>query len=130
MPQLDFVIAFPQIFWLIVIFISFYTILVHFFLPNFIKVLKGRRQIILENTNTLKKLQTDIKYKQDILNRNIELNLVKIKVMLNKEIIPVFGYVYSLDFTLIDQKLANVLYNNVVYYDLSILKSIPIKPNF
>ena len=50
MPQLDHIIIFPQIFWLFLIFILFYTVLTHFFLPKFLKSLKARKLIAKANS--------------------------------------------------------------------------------
>nr|YP_009317550.1 ATP synthase F0 subunit 8 [Gelidium sclerophyllum]AOX49002.1 ATP synthase F0 subunit 8 [Gelidium sclerophyllum] len=49
MPQLDRIIIFPQVFWLLVIFTMFYIILTHFFLPRFLKALKARKEIVKIN---------------------------------------------------------------------------------
>lgn len=130
MPQLDFIIAFPQIFWLVLTFFGLYTFLVHFFLPNFIKLLKARKQIVTENNNTLLKLQNSFDSKQKSLNKTLENNFINIKIMLEKEISSSFTELNSFDLKLADKKIANALYQNVIYYDTNVLESIPIKPSF
>nr|YP_009774170.1 ATP synthase F0 subunit 8 [Caulacanthus okamurae]QIZ74787.1 ATP synthase F0 subunit 8 [Caulacanthus okamurae] len=51
MPQLDRLIVFPQIFWLLFFFTFIYAVLTHFFLPLFIKSLKSRK--LIEEMNSL-----------------------------------------------------------------------------
>ena len=131
MPQLDFIIAFSQIFWLILIFFSFYTILVHFFLPQFIKTLKSRKQIVLENNEMLLKLHNDFNNKQYFLNSKLKENFTKIKSLLDKEIFSNFGIpinFFNLD--LLDKKISGILYNNTLYYDIHVLESISLTLTF
>jgi len=130
MPQLDFVIAFPQIFWLIVIFFMFYTIVVHFFLPNFIKILKSRKQIVLENSKTLVELENRFNSKQLLLSGTLETNFIKIRILLEKDISQFFSTKNLFDLTLVDTKIAMALYYNILYYDTNVLESILLKPNF
>lgn len=49
MPQLDFIIVLPQVFWLLVIFISFYFILTYIFLPMFLRTISARNKFIKQN---------------------------------------------------------------------------------
>ena len=130
MPQLDFVIAFPQIFWLISIFFSLYMIIVHFFLPNFIKSLKARKQVVSENSETLISLEKDFLQKQIILNKFFETSFSKIKEMLEKEISSSFKETFLGNLNLIDVKVAKALYFNILYQDITILKSIKLNSNF
>ncbi len=130
MPQLDFIIAFPQIFWLVVIFFSLYTILVHFFLPTFIKLLKSRKQIVLENSQLLISLQKNFDLKQKNLNKLMEKNFLIIKEMLEKEIFNFFSGSFSINLVEVDKKIAKTLYCNLLYYDSNILEAISIKPKF
>lgn len=130
MPQLDFIIAFPQIFWLIVIFFSVYIILIHFFMPQFIKILKARKYIIIENSKTLNFLQDNFKDKQQKLNKVILRNVLKIKLMLEKEVSLIFNGSAFMDLSSVDKKIASALYHNMLYYDISVLKIIPLKPIF
>jgi len=130
MPQLDFVIAFPQIFWLIVIFFSFYTVVVHFFLPNFIKVLRSRKQIVLENIKTLSDIEVKFNSKQILLNKVLETNFTKIRVLLEKDVSQFFFTKDLFDLTSINTKTIAVLYYNILYYDINVLNSTPLKPNF
>nr|UVF63021.1 ATP synthase F0 subunit 8 [Synarthrophyton patena] len=127
MPQLDFIIIFPQIFWLLIVFLFTYIILSHFFLPIFIKTLKSRKYIILENTKILIKTQNKFNLKQTqlsfLLNRNFKL----IKVMLETEIFSLFSEDSNIDLNLVNIKLIEALYYNILYYNSNVLDSIPLK---
>ena len=131
MPQLDFIIIFPQIFWLTTIFFIFYIILTHFFLPIFIKLIKSRKQVVLENNKILLELQSKFILKQNFMNRVLKQNFIKIKLLLENEISLFFiESNHSFDFNLVNIKMAQVLYYNTLYYDLNILESISLKPIF
>lgn len=56
MPQLDLIIIFPQIFWFFIIFISFYSVLLHYILPKFLIILKSRKLILSLNTKKIVEL--------------------------------------------------------------------------
>jgi Na+-driven multidrug efflux pump len=129
MPQLDFNTTFPQIFWLITIFFFVYTSLVHFFLPSFIKLLKSRKNIILNNEKELSTLQNNFLEKQFFRKKLVQNNFSKLKNVLEKEF-PLFLTSTSMDFTPSDIKIASALYYNTLYYDTTILNSIHLKPNF
>lgn len=130
MPQLDFIIAFPQIFWLVITFFSLYMFLIHFFLPSFIKLQKARKQIVTKNFNTLVHLETELDHKQGKLSKTVEKNFIRIKIMLEKEIFTFFLIYNTYDLKLVDKKIANALYNNIIHYDINTLESIPVKPIF
>nr|YP_010620046.1 ATP synthase F0 subunit 8 [Symphyocladia marchantioides]WAX04059.1 ATP synthase F0 subunit 8 [Symphyocladia marchantioides] len=49
MPQLDFLIILPQVFWLICLFSFFYFVLAYYFLPLFLKTIKARINFIKIN---------------------------------------------------------------------------------
>nr|YP_009317642.1 ATP synthase F0 subunit 8 [Pterocladiella musciformis]AOX49094.1 ATP synthase F0 subunit 8 [Pterocladiella musciformis] len=75
MPQLDRIIIFPQIFWLFLIFTSFYIVSTHFFLPEFLKSLKSRKSVIDLNelkANTIKQqiIESEQKFK-DLLTQDL-----------------------------------------------------------
>ena len=127
MPQLDFTIASSQIFWSIIIFFVLYTILTHFFLPNFIKVLKGRKKILWENNKKLLKLKKHLTQEQNSFNKIIDWNLIKIKILIEKEILSFLKTFALTDLKLLNKKLAKALYANSMAYDINILKSIQLK---
>jgi len=130
MPQLDFVIAFPQIFWLIIIFLFFYIVIVHFFLPNFIKVLRSRKQIVLENSKTLLVMETKFNSKQVLLNQTLEIFFVRVRGLLEKDISKFFSTKELFDLHSINTKVSTALYYNIIYYDVNVLNSVSLKPNF
>lgn len=128
MPQLDFIIIFPQIFWLILTFFSFYVVITHFFLPLFIKVLKARKQIVLLNNQTF--LNTHYKFinKQNDFNKLFLKNFMDVKHMLNLNILNYIFKMISFDLTATDKKIITFLYFNLLHYDLNILKTVLLKP--
>nr|YP_009502238.1 ATP synthase F0 subunit 8 [Porolithon onkodes]ASB29840.1 ATP synthase F0 subunit 8 [Porolithon onkodes] len=130
MPQLDFIITSSQIFWLVVTFLILYIVLTHFFLPNFIKILKTRKHIILENANKLSKLEKQFKYKQDTFDTLIEVNLAKIKILIEKEMFSSFKNIFFIDLIELNKKVLSALYSNLIFYDINILSSIQIKSVF
>ena len=65
--------------------------------------------------------------KQDVFNKVIDLNLLNIKTLIEKEIVA-FIKVFSLtDLKILNKNIANVLYLNSIAYDTNILKSVDIK---
>ena len=130
MPQLDFIIVFPQIFWLLVVFFSSYVILVHFFLPLFVKSLKVRRLIILENTKLLSLTQEKFYLKQNNLVLLLNKNFYLIKFMLESEVSTLFLQKAETDLNFLDSKIVEVLYYNILYNDVSVLSSIPLRSKF
>lgn len=124
MPQLDFIIIFPQIFWLIVVFFFTYAILIHFFLPIFLKSLKIRKYILVENSKVLTSTQFKFDSKQRQLNLILNANFNKIKVMLEAEFFALFSDKSTFDLNSIDTKIVEALYYNILYHDLEVLDSI------
>ena len=127
MPQLDFTIASSQIFWSITIFFFLYTTLAHFFLPIFIKVIKTRKKILLENNSKLKELKNSFIKKQNSFNQIVNLNLISIKILIEKEILLFFKIFSLIDLKFLDKNVASVLYFNSIAYDTNVLKLVPIK---
>ena len=130
MPQLDFTITFPQIFWLLIIFTTVYSILVHFFLPNFIKLNKSRKDIVSTNQNTTILLKNSFDKKQLFIEGIIRSNFFELKSVLEKEFPSLLFNKTKITLEFFDFKLASVLYYNTLYYDATILNSVPLKPNF
>lgn len=129
MPQLDFNIALPQIFWLIILFIFVYTILVHFFLPNFIKLIKTRKYIILVNEQEVIFLKENLVKKQFIFRKTIQQNFGGLKIVLEKQLSTFFTSPSTTSTISIDTKLVSVLNNSILYYDTTILNLIYLKPS-
>nr|YP_009660510.1 ATP synthase F0 subunit 8 [Corallina chilensis]QCS25458.1 ATP synthase F0 subunit 8 [Corallina chilensis] len=130
MPQLDFTIAFPQIFWLFFSFFFLYSIIAHVFLPVFVKSLKVRKKIVVMNNESFNYLQKQLHLKQTSLANLLNKNIIEIRTSFEKNILPTFTTHATFDFDLINQKLAKVLYYNTLYCDLNVLDSIPLKPKF
>ena len=130
MPQLDFIIASSQIFWLILIFFVLYTTLTHFFLPNFIKILKTRKKVLLENGNKLENLKKCFRKKHSLFDNIIDLNLTKIKILVEKEITLLFKSFDLMSLNLLNKDIARVFYFNLISYDINVLKSVSMKPVF
>lgn len=130
MPQLDLVIAFSQIFWLITIFFVFYAITIYFFMPKFIKVLKTRKQIVFENTKSFFEMEKTFNSKQLLLNKTLENNFFKIRLLLEKDIVNFISTKNLVDSTPTTLLVVNVIYYNTLYYNTDVLESITLKPMF
>lgn len=130
MPQLDFIIVSSQVFWLIITFLVLYVVLTHFFLPNFIKILKTRKHVLQENTIKLLNLKKKLRNKQRMFDKFIEDSLIKIKILIEGDIFSSFKNTFFIDLIELNKKASNALYFNLMLYDINILKSIPVKPMF
>nr|YP_010620276.1 ATP synthase F0 subunit 8 [Amplisiphonia pacifica]WAX04312.1 ATP synthase F0 subunit 8 [Amplisiphonia pacifica] len=82
MPQLDFLIILPQIFWLIVCFSMFYFLLTYYFLPLFLKTIKARIMFIKNNQIVESKITISIIDKQQNIFKNLNKTLYKIRSVL------------------------------------------------
>lgn len=91
MPQLDRITIFSQIFWLFITFTAFYIILVHFYLPTFLKSLKSRQQVVERNTKELswmtKKLFQEQILQQRVMVKNLNLIMSLFTQYFNKQLI-------------------------------------------
>ena len=130
MPQLDFNTTFPQVFWLVTTFTIVYTVLIHFFLPNFIKLNRSRKNIVLTNQNTVNVLKNSVVEKQLLIEGIIRKNFFKLKSILEKEFPSFLASEKTTNLEVFDSKIVNFLYHNTLYYDSIILKSVCLKPNF
>ena len=99
-------------------------------MPNFVKILKTRKQVLLENTKKLLNLEKQFRDKQHMFNIFMENSLTKIKILIAGEISLSFQSSFFLDLTKLNKEVSNVLYYNLELYDINILKSISIKPMF
>ena len=132
MPQLDFIIVFPQIFWFFLIFISFYFFVINYFLPKFLKSLKLRKYILNFNFivyNNL--LENNRNLKLNFLNKLI-LNLTNLKfsLYLSSSNLNFFfkknKYLNTIKF---DSYFINLLKNKVVFCNSLLLNSILLYPS-
>nr|AOX48933.1 ATP synthase F0 subunit 8 [Gelidium crinale f. luxurians] len=126
MPQLDYIILFPQIFWLFIIFTLFYTVLTHFYLPKFLKSLKSRKNII--DLNELKIIE--IKQRFTKLEQDFEeiliVDLARIKGIFNTN--PTFEILNlkNSETQKADEVISNAIRNSVLFYNFQILDSVEI----
>nr|YP_010199854.1 ATP synthase F0 subunit 8 [Hydropuntia urvillei]UAD89862.1 ATP synthase F0 subunit 8 [Hydropuntia urvillei] len=128
MPQLDRIIIFSQIFWLFFVFSIFYIVLIHYFLPKFIKALKLRKQIVNVNASeVVSKTRFTLK-KQKAMKKVLIKNLGVISDLLinyfNKLVINKNNY----DTLVIDQKICKVVLNTAKFCDSKLLEAIPMYP--
>ena len=130
MPQLDFNITFSQLFWLILTFFFTYTVLTHYFLPTFIKLVQARKLIILANETKLANLQNTLSQKQVMFKQLLRSNFDTIRILIEKNFLSLLNLLPRTDLVLLNKKIALTLYFNVLYYDIIILNSICIKPKF
>nr|YP_010199779.1 ATP synthase F0 subunit 8 [Gracilaria multipartita]UAD89737.1 ATP synthase F0 subunit 8 [Gracilaria multipartita] len=128
MPQLDRIIVFSQIFWLVLIFSIFYAILTHYFLPKFLKSLKIRKQVIDLNTKKILKKTEETLNKQKLLIKILVKNLETTSSLL----VCYFGQLVKgnkrVDTLMIDQKISFVILNTIKFCDLKLLNSIFVYP--
>lgn len=131
MPQLDYIIIFPQIFWFFLILLIFYILILHFFLPKFLYSIKLRKEVILFNSNLILKFSK--KNKLDSLNiiNILKLNLKEIQnsVYLNNSRLNLFfSKQVRLCPSILDLKLINLVYNNILFCNNQLLNNIKIYP--
>nr|YP_009317573.1 ATP synthase F0 subunit 8 [Gelidium sinicola]YP_009559277.1 ATP synthase F0 subunit 8 [Gelidium coulteri]AOX49025.1 ATP synthase F0 subunit 8 [Gelidium sinicola]QBA96124.1 ATP synthase F0 subunit 8 [Gelidium coulteri] len=126
MPQLDYIIIFPQIFWLFLIFTVFYISLTHFFLPKFLKSLKARKEIIKANEAealSLIKKSTDNQTKLNLLLSNY---LSDIKRIFSVSPTLSISDTKSLNNKKADELISIMIKNSALFCDSQILDSISI----
>nr|AYR06614.1 ATP synthase F0 subunit 8 [Renouxia sp.] len=128
MPQLDYTIVFPQIFWLMLMFTVTYSGLLHFFLPIFLKVLKSRKLVVLFNVNETLKNEKRLLEKQNYLNETLNKNLIVLKNVFMKDILTSLSSECKIDIQLVDVKLAKALRNNMLYCNNQLLDCIVLEP--
>lgn len=128
MPQLDFTIVFSQIFWLFAVFFTFYTTLVHFFLPKFLMSIKSRKQIV--ELNVLKALATqkELTNKQNSLQKTLIISLVLIKKTLDKSWFSILKSDKNPDLILVDKKISLTAFYITQYCDIESLRLISLYP--
>ena len=128
MPQLDYVIVFPQIFWLIMGFMSSYIILSHYFLPKFLRSLKARKEVIDFNSANSNQIQKDYEEKQIFLNKLLNSNLILVRDFLFKESILLVSNGSNINFNVVDTKVAVALYNFVLYCSVNTIDCVQLRP--
>nr|YP_009515517.1 ATP synthase F0 subunit 8 [Montagnia macrospora]AVK39484.1 ATP synthase F0 subunit 8 [Montagnia macrospora] len=127
MPQLDFLIIFPQIFWMCVIFSSFYFLLTFVFLPKLILSLKLRQFILEENSRKVNaeviepsSKKTDSHFGLELKIRSLETNFENIKDLLESNVLfPSRNF---------DSKVTKATRFTMLFCDSLILKNIAFFP--
>ena len=61
MPQLDYTLISNQIFWFVIIFVNLYIVIICFFLPIILKILKVRKHICIKNFQEIEQIHTILK---------------------------------------------------------------------
>nr|YP_009317481.1 ATP synthase F0 subunit 8 [Gelidium arborescens]AOX48910.1 ATP synthase F0 subunit 8 [Gelidium arborescens] len=127
MPQLDRIIIFPQVFWLLVIFTMFYIMLTHFFLPRFLKSLKTRKEIVKINeleASLISKRSADSQAKLKFLLLN---HLSTLKKIFSMNLALNISNTKSLNTQSVDELICVMVKNSILFCNSQILDSICIK---
>nr|YP_010164476.1 Atp8 [Polyopes lancifolius]QRM91071.1 Atp8 [Polyopes lancifolius] len=128
MPQLDRIIVFSQIFWLFIIFTTFYTIVTHFFLPKFLKSLKSRKQIIELNSLEIAEIAKESDIKRNVIQKILVKNLASTKNILTNNLNAILMAKKNLNMLKIDEKISIAIFNTVKYCDSQLLNFISLRP--
>nr|YP_009488823.1 ATP synthase F0 subunit 8 [Grateloupia filicina]AWD77503.1 ATP synthase F0 subunit 8 [Grateloupia filicina] len=128
MPQLDRIIVFSQIFWLFIIFTTFYTVLTHFFLPRFLKALKSRKQIIEINALEVAAITEKSSSKQSSIQKVLVKDLALIKNILVNNLNATLLAKQNSHVSAIDEKIGLIVLNMVKYCDAQLLDFILLRP--
>ena len=124
MPQLDRIIITSQIFWLFLIFLVLYTILTHFFLPKFLRILKIRKQMLDINNQEASVINVKINERRILLKQLVVNNLSLIENYLKT-----FTLIASNNnVQLLDMKIANAFLISSLYCNNLLFKSIILFP--
>ena len=126
MPQLDYIIIFPQIFWFCIIFTVFYWILVYFFLPKFLITLKTRLLIQQKNIQESDILVTKLNEKQNLIQKILIKNLNNSKNLLFQT--NSFLTILKFNNSKFDEKIAKAIFWYSLYYDENVIKQIHFFP--
>nr|YP_010937576.1 ATP synthase F0 subunit 8 [Grateloupia asiatica]WKW95606.1 ATP synthase F0 subunit 8 [Grateloupia asiatica] len=128
MPQLDRIIVFSQIFWLFIIFTTFYTVLTHFFLPKFLKALKSRKQIIEINTLEIAEIAEKSSSQQNLIQKVLIKNLGLTKNILVNNLNTTLSTKRNSNISMVDEKIGLIIFNMVKYCDAQLLSFISLRP--
>nr|WOL37353.1 ATP synthase F0 subunit 8 [Grateloupia asiatica] len=128
MPQLDRIIVFSQIFWLFIIFTTFYTVLTHFFLPKFLKALKSRKQIIEINALEIAKIIEKSSSQQNLIQKVLIRNLGLTKNILVNNLNAALLTKRNSNISMVDEKIGLIIFNMVKYCDAQLLSFISLRP--
>lgn len=111
-----------------IIFTAFYTILTHFFLPKFLTALKSRKQIIEVNASEVTKITEKSILKQNLIQKVLVEDLALIKNILVNNLNAILSTKQNLNISIIDEKIALIIFNTVKYCDAQLLNFISLRP--
>lgn len=132
MPQLDYTIIFPQIFWFFSIFILFYAILLYVLLPQFIYSLQLRKQVISHNIKLLNEISCIMNkdYVNTLLNLKSNLNMIQKSIYLDSnKINMIFFNLAWVNPSSLDLKIACVVHNNALFCNKYTFKTLFVFPS-
>nr|YP_008994224.1 ATP synthase F0 subunit 8 [Rhodymenia pseudopalmata]AGO19276.1 ATP synthase F0 subunit 8 [Rhodymenia pseudopalmata] len=128
MPQLDFTIVFSQIFWLFVIFTTFYTILTHFFLPKFLISIKSRKQIVDLNYTKVLESQKKMTDRQNLIQSNLINGLSSVRNSINSSWFSILKTNQNINLASVDERIGSVIFNTTKYCGAELLSYIFLYP--
>lgn len=126
MPQLDFIIIFPQVFWLCTIFSLFYFILTFYLLPKFITSFKIRKSILEESSRRVSSEMQTLAGKNYAQNHllsffeKLQTNYKNLDLLLKTD--------FSSSSSILDKKIVNATRLTILFCDPLVIKSIPFFP--
>nr|YP_008963212.1 ATP synthase F0 subunit 8 [Gelidium vagum]AGO19326.1 ATP synthase F0 subunit 8 [Gelidium vagum] len=126
MPQLDRIIISPQVFWLFIVFSTFYIVSTHFFLPKFLKALKSRKGIIKTNEMEVLLLTKKSIANQTELKSLLLTHLNELKEIFSKSSILSISNTKNLNTKEIDELIGLIIKNSTLFCNYQILNSISI----
>lgn len=132
MPQLDFLIILPQIFWLIFFFSLFYYVLTYYFLPIFLKTINSRKYLLENNKNIENKLTNSILERRKFLLIELNHNLNQVKIVLFIRLMHTkFNFhkkPFSLQFSKLNTKIIDAANKSILYCNYPMLNSLKFYP--
>lgn len=132
MPQLDFIIILPQIFWFFLIFISLYLYVLHYFLPKLIFSLKFRKLVVKKNNLEILKLNSAFIKQKKLLNSKLIYDLKSFKscFFFNlKKINNIFIKQKYSNPEILNKKVLSFIVNTNLFCSKQILNAITILPS-
>lgn len=134
MPQLDILLIIPQITWLFLNFIFFYFLITFFILPKFLKAIKLRKLIVLENKALNSTLSKSYFSKRKIMIAKFNSDLKKIKFsILDKILVSTFfenkkKFLFLAEFNKITNCLKSAAKHTICYCNTNLLNSLLLFP--
>nr|WQF69592.1 ATP synthase F0 subunit 8 [Pleonosporium sp.] len=131
MPQLDFIIIFPQIFWFFIIFSILYIFILHTAIPRILIVLKSRKSLVQQNNLTAANLELQLLKSQKLVVSKIICNLKSLEaaVFLNQTKIKLLLNNSKLDSRVLNLKMISAITNLILFCNKQTLGSILFFPS-